>query len=435
MKLLARPIMAAVCLFTLVHRLLPAEPLPRSISASRQFIIYGTEVGLRGAVADLGERTKADLLTMLQARDEWKTPIIVNLQFPQANLPDTPAAELHFSQTGSGLKLQLDLTIAADVNARAVQRELLRAVLLELIYRNHPDVAPGTVCVQAPDWLLEATLVRAATEERETLMQVIASSGDSDKRVSLQDFLRQSPRQLDAPTQLLYRAYASALLQVLLDGSMGPSRLAAYINDLSNASNDPLADLRSHFPILTAGADDDAMWKSAVEKFASVGGYQLLTFGETRRQLDELVHTRISSAQGSDKSFELESFAGTKVSPAQAAALNRLSQRLLLLSTSAHPVMRPIVVEYQQIAQQLAAGKRARLGARLARLRDTRSRLGLRMTEIDDYMNWYEATQLKAKSGAFVDYLKAADQAEEPERRRRDALSVYLDAVEAEFQN
>ena len=57
------------------------------------------------------------------------------------------------------------------------------------------------------------------------------------------------------------------------------------------------------------------------------------------------------------------------------------------------------------------------------------------MTAMDDYMNWFEATQLRTSSGDFTHYLKAAEASEETERHRRDALSVYLDAVEAQFQN
>jgi len=106
-----------------------------------------------------------------------------------------------------------------------------------------------------------------------------------------------------------------------------------------------------------------------------------------------------------------------------------------LLSTLAHPVMRPVVVEYQQIALRLASGKRAGVERRLARLRSTQKEIVAHMNEIDDYMNWFEATQAKTSSGAFTDYFKAAGQADEPEKRRRDALSVYLDAVEAQFQN
>jgi len=37
-----------------------------SVSPSRQFVIYGADAELRGAVSDLAERTKADLLTLLR---------------------------------------------------------------------------------------------------------------------------------------------------------------------------------------------------------------------------------------------------------------------------------------------------------------------------------------------------------------------------------
>ena len=54
------------------------------------------------------------------------------------------------------------------------------------------------------------------------------------------------------------------------------------------------------------------------------------------------------------------------------------------------------------------------------------------MNDIDDYMNWFEATQLNSKSGVFADYLKAAGESAEP--KRHDALSVYLDAIEQQIQ-
>ena len=104
----------------------------------------------------------------------------------------------------------------------------------------------------------------------------------------------------------------------------------------------------------------------------------------------------------------------------------------MVLAASANPVMRPIVVEYQEIAQLLARGKHKGVAERLARLKKTRSRLVARMNDIDDYMNWFEATQLNSKSGVFADYLKAAGESAEP--KRHDALSVYLDAIEQQIQ-
>ena len=40
----------------------------RSVSPSRQFVIYGADAELRGAVSDLAERTKADFLALLRQR-------------------------------------------------------------------------------------------------------------------------------------------------------------------------------------------------------------------------------------------------------------------------------------------------------------------------------------------------------------------------------
>jgi hypothetical protein len=57
------------------------------------------------------------------------------------------------------------------------------------------------------------------------------------------------------------------------------------------------------------------------------------------------------------------------------------------------------------------------------------------MGEIDDYMNWFEATQMQRQSGVFNDYLKAATQSEVPPPRRRDPLSIYLDALADHFEN
>ena len=57
------------------------------------------------------------------------------------------------------------------------------------------------------------------------------------------------------------------------------------------------------------------------------------------------------------------------------------------------------------------------------------------MSEIDDYMNWFEATQMSSGSGNFTGYLKAADQSQGPAPRRHDPLSVYVDALEDQVGN
>jgi hypothetical protein len=403
----------------------------RSVSPSQQFIIYGADSALRGAVSELAERTKANFLALLRRLDRWKTPVIINLQLSQADLPKIRPAALRFSQTGFGLKLQLDLTVARDVDGSLVERALLHAILLEIIYRNQLDIAPGTPYVQPPDWLLDGALALTPGRDRRPLVEALLLS---EKIMPLEELLRpRSISDLDSPARLLYRAYSVALVQLLVDATGGPARLAGYIDNLSRASTDPLADLKAQFPVLGGSAEET--WRSSVARLCATQSYQLLAFAETERRLDELLRVRISDPGHPTRTAQLNDLSQRKISPAEIAAIAAASQDLLLFTARANPVLRPIVQEYQQIAALLVNGKRKRLTARLARLQTTRARLATRMSEIDDYMNWFEATQSKTKSGAFAEYLKAAQEQNEARPRRRDALSVYLDALEEQFQN
>jgi hypothetical protein len=57
------------------------------------------------------------------------------------------------------------------------------------------------------------------------------------------------------------------------------------------------------------------------------------------------------------------------------------------------------------------------------------------MRGIDDYLNWFEATRLGGPSGAFAEYMKAAESAARPPQTKRDPISVYLDVLETQFEN
>ena len=193
-------------------------------SSSRQFLVYGAEVRVRGTICALAERTKSDLLRLLGLRDGWKTPLIINLDNPQANIPGRPLWQLDVSQLGYGLKLQLNLLVIRETNNAALQRELLRAILVEMMYRDRGDVAAGTLYVAPPDWLVEGILAlqpgRDSDKQGELFRIIVAS-----KRISpLEDIVRQRRDLLDAPSRQLYEAYARALVQLLLDTPDGRSK-------------------------------------------------------------------------------------------------------------------------------------------------------------------------------------------------------------------
>jgi hypothetical protein len=415
---------AVLILSIFAFDLTKASPLEHSVSPSQQFIVYGGDALLRGGISDLAETTRTNLLRLLRRSEEWKTPIVINLQQPQANVPEIPPSELRFSQTGFGLKLQLDLTISANGDRAAIERELLRAILLEMIYRNQSDLAAGSVYVEPPDWLLDGVLACAPGHDRAPLVEALAVS---DQVMPLVDFLRVRPEQLDWPGRLLYRAHSFALVQLLIDADSGRGRLGHYIDNLSRASNDPLKDLTQQFPEL-AGTGAAKIWKAEIARLRVEDSHQLLGFAETEKKLEELLTTKIGKS-----SLHLHEMVQRKLSAEDVVGLKRLSVDLLLLATRANPILRLTIQDYQQIATLLARGKNKGMAARLAKVETLRTKIAARMNEVDDYLNWFEATQSKTNSGEFANYLGAAGQRHLALPHRRDAISVYLDALEGQF--
>ncbi len=422
----------AVVLFACAERS-PAAPPPRSVSTSHQFIVYGADARLRGALCDLAEHTKQIALNLLGEADAWKTPILIHAQPPQANLPELAPAHLAISQTGFGLKLQLELTIGTDVSAPAVERELLRAVFLEMMYRQQPGTPAGTPYVEPPEWLLLGTLALANGRDVTPLADALTGPLAAERSLSLEEFLRQKPELLESPSRLLYRAYAAGLVVMLRDGPEGRAGLGRFVGDLARAGNDPLADLRAHFP--SVGGNGDATqqtWAQALQRLTKLERYRLLSCGETERQLALALQLGIPRSSQPASIYALEEFSSFLREPAAHSGLQRVADELLVLSARSNPLYRPIIAGYQEIVRQLAAGKSSKLPQRLAQLRGTREHLTRRMGAIGDYLNWFEATQSRTVSGAFEDYMKAAELAAERTSRRRDGISVYLDAVEAQ---
>jgi len=240
---------------------------------------------------------------------------------------------------------------------------------------------------------------------------------------------------LDAPSRLLFRAYSAAFVRWLIDGPEGRSHLGQYVDSLSRASNDPSANLKIHFSAL----NDDSIektWRLRVAQFCDSQSYQLLTFAETQRRLDELLSIKVADTNlRSNKTVRLDDFSERKISAADSKTLSQLSASLMLLQVRAHPILRSVATEYAQIAALLAVRKNSKAGERLLRVRNLRARIAARMNKIDDYMNWFEATQARTKSDVFADYLSAAEAQSEAAPRRHDALSVYMDALEGQFQD
>ena len=425
----------ALCVAGLAFQF-PAKgaPAERSVSVSRQFVIYGPDVRLRGVVGDLAEQTKRELLGAVRARDDWRLPIVINAQLAQANLPERAPAGVTFSQTDAGLKLQIDLALGTEIDVAQVQREILRALLIEMTYRDVARVATGTAYLQPPEWLLEGFAARFSGVPPPRILEPLKPLAAAHKLASLREILLQRPELLDASARSLYRAYCFQLTELLTSAPECGPKLVAVIRSLADTPADPVAALEKHFrAFATSERGAEGAWTKAVTDALTADRIGLLSIAETEAALEDALSISIGKSGGVAKKFPLASFPEFIREPAAPAALQLTSRALLLLATRANPVCRPIVAGYQEITAQLSRRKTKGVAARLADLQALRAQLAARGREIDDYLNWFEATQATAASGMFTEYLKAAERAAAVPRTRTDAMSRYLSQLESQM--
>ena len=121
---------------------------------------------------------------------------------------------------------------------------------------------------------------------------LIEALANTDKPLSLEKFLRQRPGLLDSTGRTLYRAYSFALCKCCSREKTAQPEFAQYIDHLSDSSNDPLADLKAQFPLLADNAE--GTWQLTLTRLKSLQTFRLLTFAESERRLDELLHMKIS---------------------------------------------------------------------------------------------------------------------------------------------
>jgi hypothetical protein len=432
MSALPRISAAFALLLCLAHPVASSAGEQRSISTSRQFLVYGVDPRLRGAICDLAEQTKSHLLRLLDQHDRWETPLIIKLDYPQANFPDAPGARLDVSQLGYGLKMQLNLLVTAEMSGRDVQRQLLRTILIEMMYRDRGNIAVGTPYVTGPEWLVEGVLALQPGRDADENAQVLQRMVGANKIASLASVVGQARVPLDAPSRKLFDAYSEALLQLLLETPKGKQKLGRFIRDLPAAPNNPVADLCAHFPE-TLGRSPDKWWALSVARLSASNRYQMLSATETAALLDHVLRFLVAGSDGKMREYSLGDYQSFRKLPGSEGVLAELSRKLLLFGARAHPFYRAIVQEDYELAKLLARGKTRLVSERLSRVASQRAVIEQQASEIDDYLNWYEATQPKTMSGAFAQVLREASAADSSQPRRRDPISVYLDSIEIEM--
>jgi hypothetical protein len=282
---------------------------------------------------------------------------------------------------------------------------------------------------------------------------------------------------MDSVSRMIYRSSCCGLLLLLMEQENGARHLAELFKILAlMPGEDATAIARTYPQLASSGNSLGKWWSLQLATMAQPGMDELLDTHETERELANALVLEVppepaaaakKPAKGGalsklfgrkkkkDDSAPKTGEAGAAPNAAPGAAtecpiteyarilqrkdraeiLARVDLSLTKLALRAHPLYRPVLGEYRSLVKALTEGKKEKEAAgTLANLASLRRKLQRDMQGIEDYLDWYEATQSEGLSGAFDEYLRTAEDLAQPRAPRRDSLSRYLNLIEQEYQ-
>jgi hypothetical protein len=412
-------------------KILKPPAAQRTVSGSKQFLVFSTDPAARSQVASYSEEIKTSLLQVLGEGDRWKYNILVALQQVPAARGQPPAV-LSLYQNEGGLKIQIDVPVGSDPSKVNLQRLLVRALLLEFAYRDQPQLArPGQPYMEAPWWLIEGVMQIFLRRETGLDTDLFKRIVDVNRLPPIGKFLAGQPSDFDgSAVETMDQACAMCLVQLLIEQPGGRASLASLVRHWPQGNGDSVASLTREFSSLAKNEQSlQKWWTLNLARFSAADRYKGLNSDETDKQLTAALQLQIAKpGSAATQPFTLAEYGEFLKLPASKDALTSSLNALNSLGTTATAFYRPLVGEYQEIVSLLLRGKTHGLKSRIAKAGQLHADLQQRMSAITDYLNWFEATQVSVRSGKFEGYLKAANELAEP-LPRQDPLSRYLDEM------
>ncbi len=441
-----------------------------SRSSSRQFIVHGKDSKARGAVCVFCEGVKEDLLSLIRLRDRWRYPVVIQLRGDTTNIRSSSIKPSIYKLPGGSYRLQIDAFLGDSFKAESLRDGLMHLLLAEIILKSNPDTQALSKEKILPDWL-RVGLARAIEyrKDRESAM-LFSAIFKQGKVMSINQIFESELQDMNSVSEAVYRTSCCGLVLALLSQRDGPEKLRKYISSLAIHKGSSIDLLGKVFPGTAESKNSmEKWWALKLAELAQPTVTDVLSPLKTETELDNCLKivfpknekgVKQSSAQskksgrgilsilrfnGKSKESQPKSNAGERLEfqideyrefinyPDLAKALKRNENRLLYLSYRAFPLHRPMIHEYQKILLQIVEGNVKGVDQKLSRLSKLRSLIFRSTNDANDYLNWYEATQLKMRSGAFLEYQKTLNELNRPLPPRNDKLSKYLDEIENEF--
>ena len=448
----------------------PTE-IPRTFSTESQFTVYGSNGDRRVELYRLAEKTRENLFSTLGqktrlgkiAADKGRIRIVLQLDDRFTVGSDIVKGSIRLMPDDS-IHFHLQIASGGGLNVPVITDELVRWLLVDLMMRRVRAENLATAGeLHLPDWLHQGVLELMSYQNRGRPSDVFASVFRLGKTLTIQEILNADISGMDGVSMTIYRVSCSALLLVMLEQPNGAEKLISCIGDLP-ANQGPITQhLERYFPIMRGSENQlEKWWSLSLATIAQPTRMELMTMQETEAALAEALqvtyHPPTEKAprkflnllkKKTESSSETASKASNPAAPVKTSVedfapllkqpdVHAITQQALLaitkLSLRAHPFYRSTLDEYQKQIAKISQHKTSGLTEAFADLSKRRAKMMSDARAVEDYLDWYEATQRDSLSDSFRQYLQTAEQLDHPPARRRDPISRYLDAIEKEYK-
>jgi hypothetical protein len=428
-----RLVLGAAGLFLALTAARAVDPRQRSDSVSQQFSIYCDDVRLRHRVVSFVEEVKTDVLQLIAAPDRWKAPIVVTIQKATIANPGPPAV-VQLVETPAGPKIAIDVRIGDDPAAVNLQKQIVRAVLLEYMYRNTP-IRGGMPVVESPWWVIEGAIQIARTRDVGIESDLYKTLIETNKLPPIEEVLAEKSGDIGATAGKFDQALALCLVQLLIDQPGGRESLGRLVREWPHSNRDSAALIRKEFPGLALKQETlQKWWTLNLARFSAMDRYTGMTAEQTEKQLIPLLQIEAPPDKKSPKkTFAVGEFEQYLKRPGIRPVLIERHAAIIALGSRANALYRPVIADYEAVFASLSKGNKRGVRERLAAGEHTRALVIRRTADIADYLNWFEATQMGLRSDTFDSYLKTANEISTQNQRRAGPIGEYLDELEKEF--
>lgn len=446
-------------------------------SASEQFRIFGGDARTRGLFASFAERQKSTLLQFLGRQDSWNHLIVIRIAGDLADPPVDRPVDWSINQFGEIFALEMRVTLGANFSREALRDTLLHMLMFEMALRDVEIPVTGQLI---PRWLREGVpgALRLRREGRSS--EFFKAMFQLNLVTPAKEILTATKDDIDPVSRAVYEASATGFVMMLLEQQGGPSKIGKLIHAHGGAHEARGHDLLArYFPALRGTEErlertwvlycaklaapqaleflDPAATEAELaqaltvtflefdegdegenEATAKIGGFLRALWGrpEDRKGKEEEGEGEEQAASGREerptREFKgsISDFDRFLARKDRNEILAPVRRHLLQLSFRSFPLYRPLVNDYLQIVSGFLQGKKKGVKARLEALTTERQRLSTLLSDVEDYMDTYEQTELDQKSGVFNAYLERARAVEQQSEKARDPISKYMQEVQ-----